>query len=133
MAVAQDAVQISLTKYGIVVNTEKLRSLRDKLFAEELANLEKRLQALRGLALIEGDWSVEIGGDSYRLRRPFAENVSRPATCEVRLRKSSIVARQKDILESLGGKPIRLSILGNVAVGISDASRSVQLIPIAIY
>ena len=72
MAVAQDAVQISLTKYGIVVNTEKLRSLRDKLFAEELANLEKRLQALRGLALIVWDWSVEIAGDSYRLRRHFA-------------------------------------------------------------
>lgn len=127
------ATQLLASKYGIVVNQEKLREARDRVFADQLAILNKRLTNLRGLVLVEGDWSVQVETDSYRLKRAFAENVTNPAFCEVKLRKDSVSPRGRDILESFGGKPLRLSVFGNVLVGISESSRSVQLTPIALY
>jgi hypothetical protein len=122
-----------LARYGIVQDQKKLRALRDRLFAQELAALEKRLTNLKGLALIEGDWFVEVASDSYILSRPFAADVSNPATCEIRLHKSSLTTESRDTLEGVGRKPVRLAVFGNVTIGVSPASRTVQLTPIAIY
>lgn len=122
-----------LARYGIVQDQRKLRALRDRLFAQELAALETRLTNLKGLALIEGDWFVEVTNDSYILRRPFAADVSNPASCEIKLHKNSLTPQSRDTLEGVGRKPVRLAVFGNVTIGISPASRTVQLIPIAIY
>lgn len=91
------AINLLTSKYGVVLNNEKLRELRDRLFAQELANLEKRLTDLKGLVLIEGDWFVEVTPESYKLKRRFVENVTNPAICEVKLHKSSIPSRGQDI------------------------------------
>jgi len=127
------ATHLLTSRYGIVINDRKLRSLRDSLLSEEIASLEKRLASLKGIILVEGDWVVQSVGDGYRLRSPFVENVTNPAICEVKLHRDEVPTRTRDILDSLNGKPIRLSLLGNVVVGLSESSRSMQLTPIAAY
>ncbi len=127
------ATHLLTSRYGIVINDKKLRSLRDSLLSEEIASLEKRLASLKGIVLVEGDWVVQSLGDGYRLRSPFVENVTHPAICEVKLHRDEVPTRTRDILDSLSGKPIRLSMLGNVVVGLSESSRSIQLTPIAAY
>jgi hypothetical protein len=127
------ATHLLTSRYGIVINDKKLRSLRDSLLSEEIAFLEKRLASLKGIVLVEGDWVVQSVGDGYKLRSPFVENVTNPAMCEVKLHRDGVPTRTRDILDSLNGKPIRLSMLGNVVVGLSESSRSIQLTPIAAY
>ncbi len=121
------ATHLLTSRYGIVINDKKLRSLRDSLLSEEIASLEKRLASLKGIVLVEGDWVVQSLGDGYRLRSPFVENVTNPAICEVKLHKDAVPSRTRDILDSLNGKPVRMSMLGNVVVGLSESSRSIQL------
>jgi hypothetical protein len=127
------ATHLLTSRYGIVINDKKLRSLRDSLLSEEIASLEKRLASLKGIILVEGDWIVQGVGDGYRLRSAFVENVTNPATCEVKLHRDAVPARTRDILDSMNGKSVRLSMLGNVVVGLSESSRSIQLSPIAAY
>jgi hypothetical protein len=127
------ATHLLTSRYGIVINDKRLRSLRDSLLGEEIASLEKRLASLKGIVLVEGDWVVQTISDGYRLRSPFVENVTNPAICEVKLHRDTVPTRTRDILDSMNGKPIRVSILGNVVVGLSESSRSVQLTPIAAY
>jgi len=128
-----DQATLLLTGYGVVINGKKLRSLRDSLLSEEIASLYKRLESVKGIVLVEGDWVVQSVADGYKLRSPFVENVTNPVMCEVKLHREMVPTRTRDILDSLNGKPIRLSILGNVVVGLSESSRSVQLTPIAAY
>ena len=127
------ATHLLTSRYGIVIKDEKLRSLRASLLGEEIASLEKTLASLKGIVLVEGDWVVQSIADGYRLRSPFVENVTNPAVCEVKLHRDSVPMRTRDILDTLNGKPIRLSMLGSVVVGLSESSRSVQLTPIAAY
>ena len=127
------ATHLLTSRYGIVINDKKLRSLRDGLLSEEIASLYKRLGSLKGIILVEGDWVVQSVGDGYRLRSPFVENVTNPAVCEIKLHRDEVPTRTRDILDSLNGKPIRLSLLGNVVVGLSESSRTIQLTPIAAY
>jgi len=127
------ATHLLTSRYGIVINDRKLRSLRDSLLSEEIATLEKRLASLKGIILVEGDWVVQSVGDGYRLRSPFVENVTNPAICEVKLHRDEVPTRARDVLDSMNGKPIRMSMLGNVVVGLSESSRTVQVTPIAAY
>jgi hypothetical protein len=127
------ATGLLTSKYGIVVNQEKLKVLRGRLLAAVLANLDERLRSLRGLVLVEGDWTVEIHPDAYLLKRAFLANVSHPALCEVKLRRESISANQQDIIQNLSGKEMRLAVFGNVLAGISDNSRAVLLNPVAVF
>jgi hypothetical protein len=127
------ATHLLTSRYGIVINDKKLRSLRDSLLSEEIGSLEKKLGSLKGMILVEGDWVVQTVSDGYRLRSPFVENVTNPAICEVKLHRDEVPTRTRDILDSLNGKPIRMSMLGNVVVGLSESSRTIQVTPIAAY
>ena len=128
-----EATDLLATKYQVVVDKSKLRVLRDRLLAADLAFLEKQLASLHGLVLVEGDWSLESRSDAYILRRPFVSNVTNPAVCEVKMRKSAVTAESRDTIESLAGKPVRLSVFGNVLVGASPSSRTVVVTPFAVF
>jgi hypothetical protein len=128
-----EATQLLTGKFNLQIDQKQLRLLRDRLLSQEMQRLLTELHQLRGMILVEGDWSIDIQPESYVFRRPFVENVTNPPLCEIKLRKNDISTQYKDIIEGLKGSPMRLSILGNVITGISGDSRIVLLNPIAVF
>jgi hypothetical protein len=128
-----DAVSLLGTQYGLVVDKSQLTKVRDQLLSQEILKLKTELKQLRGLVLIEGDWSVETQQDSYVFMRAFIENVTEPLNCELKLKKTDISPENREIIEDLKDKRIRASVFGNVIVGISDQTKTVTVNPMAVF
>ena len=128
-----NAVRLLGTQYGLVINNDQLTRVRDQLLSQEILKLKAELKQLRGLVLVEGDWSVETQQDAYIFRRSFIENVSESLNCELKLKKSDISPENRAIIEDLKTKKIRASVFGNVIVGISDETRTVTVNPMAVF
>jgi hypothetical protein len=128
-----DAVTLLGTQYGLVVDNGQLTKVRDQLLSQEILKLKTELKQLRGLVLIQGDWSVETQQDTYLFKRAFIENVTEPMNCELKLKKSDISPENREIIEDLKDKKIRASVFGNVIVGISDQTRTVTVNPMAVF
>ena len=128
-----EATSLITLKYDLLIDKEKLRMLRDQLLAEERQKLEERLQQLRGLVLIEGDWTVEANQDAYIFRQPFMENVTNPPVCDVKLLRNLVSLQDRDVIEGLSTKRMRISIFGNVLAGKTQESQTVFLTPIALF
>jgi hypothetical protein len=124
---------ILLSKYGVLADPKKLRDVRDRLLAEEMGRLEKELQILHGLVLAEGDWTVEATPEGYRLRTAVVDQISNPLYFSVFLRKQDISQKNQDTVQTLEGRPLRLSTFGNVAAGVSEKVRDVHITPIAVF
>jgi hypothetical protein len=128
-----DAIEVLRSEYHLSVDAKQLTVVRDQLLAEEIQRLVNELKQLHGLVLVEGDWSVESQPDSYILKRAFVENVTDSPTCETRIEKSAVSSQNKEIIESLKGERMRLSVFGSVITGMSTNSKSVRINPIAIF
>jgi hypothetical protein len=128
-----EATQLLSQRYGIGTDTEKLKIARDRLLAEELRFVENQLRDLRGLTLVEGEWSVESQPDAFILRHSFVENVSTSPVCEIKLPKKGVNTQYKDVLETTGNKTFRLTAFGNVLIGLTENSRTISLNPTAIF
>jgi hypothetical protein len=127
------AVILLSTQYGLVVDTGQLTKVRDQLLSQEILKLKIELKQLRGLVLIQGDWSVEAQQDAYIFKRAFVENVSDPLVCELKVKKTDISPENRVVIEDLKGKKIRASVFGNVIVGISEETRTVTVNPMAVF
>ena len=128
----EDATAL-LSKYGVVADAKKLRSVRDRLLSEEVQRLDDELSVLHGLVLVEADWTVETTSDSYIFRAPVVEHISKPLYFETRIRNAGLTAKTRDVIETLKTRPIRLSVFGNVISGASPDDRSVHIAPIAAF
>lgn len=128
-----DASQLLSRKYQLVLDTEKLRALRDRLLTQEMISLENDLKQLHGLVYVEGDWTVSNQGDFFELDRPFIPDVTNPPICQAKLRKSQLSAQNRDLMDDTVGKTLRMVIFGNVLTGITDKSRVVLVNPIAVF
>jgi len=128
----EDATAL-LSKYGVVADSKKLQSVRDRLLAEEVRRLGDELSVLHGLVLVEGDWVVDRLQDSYRFRAPVVEQISNPLYFEARVRSAELSSKTEDIIGNVNSRPIRLSVFGNVVAGASPQDRSVHIAPIAIF
>lgn len=128
-----EATEIFTVKYDLSVDKNKLTMLRDRILSEELYRLEQRLQQIRGLIMIEGDWSVEANQELYIFKRPFMDNVTNPPICEVKLPKNSISSQERSTIEGANTKRIRLTVFGNVLTGMTHDSKTVFLTPIAVF
>lgn len=128
-----DAVSLLGTQYGLAVDNSQLTKVRDQLLSQEIFKLKTELRQLRGLVLIQGDWSVETQQDTYLFKRAFIENVTEPLNCELKVKKTDISPENREIIEDLKDKKIRASVFGNVIVGISDATRTLTVNPIAVF
>ena len=84
------------TQYGLVVDNGQLTKVRDQLLSQEILKLKTELKQLRGLVLIQGDWSVETQQDTYVFRRAFIENVTEPLNCELKLKKADISSENRE-------------------------------------
>lgn len=120
-------------KYELLPDPLRLKALRDRLLADQLRSLSDELTILRGLVLVEGDWSLSDSGDRYSFRKPFIENVSDPPFCEIHIRKALVSTKNQDLIGNLSGSTMRLSVFGNVSAGLSQKSRTIQLNPIAVF
>jgi len=119
--------------YALSLDSQKLKTVRDRLLGDELRIVENQLRDLRGLTFVEGEWFVENQPDYYLFRHQFVENISNSPTCEVKIRKTAVSSQYRDAIEGAGKKSLRLSIFGNILVGLSESSRTVSLNPIAIF
>lgn len=128
-----DAINLLSQKYDLSTEPQKLHAVRDRLLEGELRVVENQLRDLRGLTFVEGEWSVEIQPNDYFFRRAFVEKVSSSPTCEVRLNKTAINPKHKDVIENAKDKTLRLSVFGTVLVGLSQSSKTVSLNPIAVF
>jgi hypothetical protein len=128
-----DATRLLTERYGFVIDKQKLKILRSRLLAGELRRLEEDLHGLRGLVLVEGDWSVELRADTYWFRRPFVENVTNAPVCEVKVRRDSLSPRSRDRIDGLAGRPMTLAVFGDVLAGGSGLSRTMLVTPIAVF
>lgn len=127
------ATALLKSEYNLIVDPKQVTQVRDKLLAEEILRLVNELKELHGLALIEGDWSVETQPDAYILKRPFVENVTDSPVCETKVPKSDISAQNREIIEGLKGERMRLSVFGNVITGMAGSSRTVRVNPMAVF
>src|ERR1035437_1708135 len=122
-----------LSRYGVIADRNRLRGVRDRLQSEEMSRLATELRTLHGLILAEGDWTVDATPEGLGLRTPMGEPVSNPLFFSVLLRKQDISPRSLDAVQVLKGRPLRLSVFGNVAAGVSDRVREVNISPVAIF
>jgi hypothetical protein len=122
-----------LSRYGVVSNETKLRSVRDRLFSEELNRLENELSTLHGLVLVDGDWTVARTNGGYVFRAPVIEHISSPLSFEFRLNDNDMQPKTKEIIETFKSRPIRLTAFGNVIAGASASDQNVRIVPVAVY
>jgi len=127
------AVDLIQNKNGIQIDKAKLREVRDRLLSQEMAKFLLDLQSLRGLTLVEGDWTFEKINSSYLFRRSLVDDVTDPPICEIKLEEGSLPPQYREILAEPNSSPIRLSVFGSVITGVSQKSRKLRLGPIAVY
>lgn len=128
-----ESIEFLKSNYNLTVDSKQLTNVRDRLLRNEILRLIEELKALHGLILVEGDWLIDIQADAYLLRRPFFDNVTDPPVCEARIRKTDISPQNNDILESLKGQRMRLSLFGNVITGMSGDSKTVKVNSFALF
>ncbi|HEV7398444.1 MAG TPA: hypothetical protein VGN86_18170 [Pyrinomonadaceae bacterium] len=128
-----EATELLSKKYELGLDAQKLKVVRDRLLSDELRVVKNQLRDLHGLALVEGDWSVEIQPTAYVFRHSFVSGITDSPVCEVKLKKTDIGAQYKEAIESSREKTLRFSIFGNVLVGLSEGSKTVSLSSIAVF
>lgn len=128
-----ESIEFLKSNYDLSVDLKQLTIVRDRLLSKEIQRLMAELKDLHGLVLIEGDWIIETQSDVYSLRRPFVDNITDSPFSEAKIRKSDISAQNKEMIESLKGQRMRLSLFGNVITGMSGDSRTVRVNPFALF